>query len=168
MDSENEYDIYLGPEGRGSISGSEASPHWDIIRKHSFDYVREVAVGSSGLSSRALSRLLLMERPEMEMRDGRFSVDLQRGQKLDKVLYTRSPDVRLRIFAAETKSSPKRSILSPCLTFLQRSPCNNNPDATQRAPTAPSRRKLQVMNNFIARLGPVTEPPSLVAPIYVQ
>lgn len=117
-DSENDSELHFGgdvyhdPED-ASITESEASPRWNSIRQHSFDYVREVAVGSSGLSSRALSRLLLIERSGMEITDGRFSVDLQRGQKLDKAMHPRTPDARLRVFSSEKSS--KRSILSPCL-----------------------------------------------------
>ncbi|KAG0621006.1 hypothetical protein M758_4G261500 [Ceratodon purpureus] len=166
-------DAYHDPED-GSITDSDAShrlsldrdgpngalnhaPQWDSAR--SFDYVGVVGLSSRGMSSRALSGFLEMGR------SGRFSVDLNRGQKLDKAQHLPTPDVRLRIFASEKSS--KRSILSPCLPFLQRSPHKNVP-RIQQAPSTGSSRRIQAVNSFTARLGPVAENPTLAGQFHVQ
>lgn len=131
IDSENDElvfsDNYHDPED-GSLSDSDGSPTFSLEREgqndlldqppqwvssRSFDYVKDmVDIGLSGrglggFSGRALSGFLEMGR------SGRFSVDLQRGPKLDKAQHPRTPDVRLRIFKSEKPS--KRSLLSPCL-----------------------------------------------------
>ncbi|XP_024390224.1 uncharacterized protein [Physcomitrium patens] len=106
----------------------------------------------SGLSSRALSGFLEIGR------SGRFSTDLQRGRILDKVQHPRTPDVRLRIFKSEKPS--RRFMLSPCLPFLHRS--NKRVPRIQQAPVSGSSRRLQPVNSFTARLGPVAENPPLL------
>lgn len=102
-DSETSHSLSLDIEGPNG--GINQTSQWDSAR--SFDYGGVVGLSSRGMSSRALSGLLEMGR------SGRFSVDLNRGQKLDKAQHLPTPDVRLRIFASEKSS--KRSILSPCL-----------------------------------------------------
>ena len=127
IDSENDEllfsDNYHDPED-GSLTDSDTfsldregqnglldqPPQW--VSSRSFDYVRDmVDIGLSGraldMSGRGLSGFLEVGR------SGRFSVDLQRGQILDKAHHPRTPDVRLRIFKSE--KTGKRSILSPCL-----------------------------------------------------
>lgn len=69
-------------------------------------------IGFSGSLMSSLSRGALSGYLDLGT-SGRFSVDLQRGPKLDKAQYSCTPDVRLRIFKSEKSS--KRSILSPCL-----------------------------------------------------
>lgn len=129
IDSENDElqfsDNYHDPED-GSVSDSDGS-HISVglregsewVSSRSFKEFRDRVDGMqcfsgslmSDFSGRALSGYLDLGR------SGRFSVDLQRGQKLDKAQHPHTPDVRLSIFKSE-KSSSKRSILSPCLVRL--------------------------------------------------
>ena len=102
-DSDASHSLSMDREGRDGALNQ--GPQWDSTR--SFDYGGVVGLSSRAMSSRAVSGFL-----EMSM-SGRFSVDLNRGQKLDKAQHRPSPDVRLRMFASEKSS--KRSILSPCL-----------------------------------------------------
>lgn len=110
-DSDGSCTFSLGREGRNGLL--DQPPQW--VSSRSSDYVRDMVDISSALgdfSGRALSGILDMGR------SGRFSVDLQRGPKLDKAEHPRTPDVRLRIF--KTEKSSKRSILSPCLVRSRR------------------------------------------------
>ncbi|KAG0631149.1 hypothetical protein M758_1G231200 [Ceratodon purpureus] len=181
IDSENDEllfsDNYHDPED-GSLTDSDTfsldregqnglldqPPQW--VSSRSFDYVRDmVDIGLSGraldMSGRGLSGFLEVGR------SGRFSVDLQRGQILDKAHHPRTPDVRLRIFKSE--KTGKRSILSPCLPFLHRSNHNRQVPRIQQAPAAAaSGRRLQPVNSFTARLGPVSENSKLAAQFQLQ
>ena len=112
-DSDGSHAFSLDREGQNGLL--DQPPQW--VSSRSFDCVKDIVdIGLSGralgeLSGRVLSGFLEVGR------SGRFSVDLQRGQKLDKAQHPRTPDVRLRIF--KSKSS-KRSILSPCLVRSRR------------------------------------------------
>lgn len=124
IDSENDdlqfSDAYLDPED-GSITDSDGSHMLFELREgsewvssRSFKEYRDRVDGIQGFSGslmsefsgRSLSGCLDLGR------SGRFSVDLQRGQKLDKAEHPRTPVVRLRRFKSDKS---KRSILSPCL-----------------------------------------------------
>lgn len=172
VDSENDdlqfSDVYHDPED-GSTSDCDGShislglrEGSEFVSSRSFKEYRDLTdcIGFSGSLLSDMSGRVLSGYLDLGI-SGRFSVDLQRGQKLDKAQHTHTPDVRLRVLKSE--KSLKRSILSPCLPFLHRSHHKNVP-RIQQAPAAdaPSRR-LQPVNSFTARLGPVAENSTLAA-----
>lgn len=157
FDSEDSHTF--SADGRARVVLHDQTPQWNYSR--SFEYAIDVADGI-GLSSRVMSGLSAgtLSGCLLEMgKSGRFSVDLQREQKLDKAHHPRTPDVKLKVFKSE--KSLRRTILTPCLPFLQRS-TKNVPRIKQSAGT--SNRRMQPVNSFTARLGSLSENTSLVAP----
>nr|XP_024373139.1 uncharacterized protein LOC112281155 isoform X2 [Physcomitrium patens] len=153
-DSETSHSFSLDSEVQ--ISVLDQPPQWVPTRK--IDYVKEV-VDSIGLSNRALSGLsskALSGFLEIS-RSGRYGDDMHRGQNLDTAQHSQSLDVRLRIFKSE--KSWRRFMLSPCLPFLHKS--HKHVPRIQQVPVAVSSRRLQPVNSFTARLGRVTENPTL-------
>lgn len=100
-DSDESLTYSLEKEANGVL---DQPPQW--VPTRSFNYVKEVVDGI-GSSSRGTSGFVEIGR------SGRFSIDLQRGQKIDKAEHLRSPTASLRIVKAEKPA--KRSLLSPCL-----------------------------------------------------